>query len=115
MVVWLECHNTCCLGATALTARRHWFRVGDSVAVEHWSNDVLATLIRLQGHMNTRWARDGLEPDQACTCTLAPSLVMQICGKRRTDTARKLLSSLAKIVSVFVAHGGKVDETSKRR
>ena len=86
------------------TPRKAWFRVADSVAVENWSNDELAALIRLQAMMNTRWARDGKEGAEAASITLRPVDLMAMCGKRRLDVARSCASALARLATITVEH-----------
>ena len=82
--------------------RRRYFAVADSIADENWSNDELAALVRLMARMNSRWARDGLSPQQAATIHLGPTEIMAISGKRRVDVAAKSLRHLADIASMSV-------------
>lgn len=77
------------------TPRKRWFRVADSIGRESWDNDTLALCIRLMAHLNTRWARDGLEGDEAAMVTLRPGDLMEISGCRRLDRARARLAALA--------------------
>lgn len=90
------------------THRKRWFKVADSVAVEPWSNDQLATFIRLCAYLNTRWARDGLRGGDAGRAQLSRANVMAISGKRRLDVAQTLLSSLADVASMSVEHQANV-------
>ena len=88
------------------TARRHWFRVADSVAREAWSNDVAATFLRLGGMLNTRWARDGLNPDQACSIVLRPADLMACTGSQSLARARRIVNELAAHISLTVDEQG---------
>ena len=78
------------------TPRKNWFRLYHEILHSGLSNDELATLTRLVAHMTERWARDGLTPEQACTCTISRPTAMQITGKGRSDVALKLLETLAR-------------------
>ncbi len=77
------------------TPRKRWFRVADSIGRESWDNDTLALCIRLMAHLNTRWARDGLDGEEAAMVTLRPGDLMEIAGCRRLDRARARLATLA--------------------
>lgn len=88
------------------TARRHWFRVADSVAREDWSNDVAATFLRLGGMLNTRWARDGLNPDEACRIVLRPADLMACTGSQSLARARRIVNELAAHLSIVVREHG---------
>lgn len=90
------------------TPRKHWFRVADSVRHEPWSNDQLAFLIRLMAELNTRWARNGLDGETACSVELSSTDLMAISGKHRADVARKSAERLADIASISVSHRGDV-------
>lgn len=67
------------------TPRKKWFRVPDSVLWEDWTDTELATLIRLQAFLNTRWARGGLTPAEACKATLDPSALHAVTKRSRWD------------------------------
>lgn len=88
------------------TARRHWFRVADSVAREDWSNDVAATFLRLGGMLNTRWARDGLDPAEACEIVLRPADLMACTGSQSLARARRIVNELAAHLSITVDEQG---------
>lgn len=88
------------------TARRHWFRVADSVAREDWSNDVAATFLRLGGMLNTRWARDGLNPEEACRIVLRPADLMACTGSQSLARARRIVNELAAHLSIIVREQG---------
>ena len=94
------------------TPRKRWFRVADSIGREPWDNDVLATCVRLMAHLNTRWARDGLDVDSAARVTLRPGDLMEITGRRRLDVARMLLRRLADLTSMSVTCPGDMTEIS---
>lgn len=89
-----------------MTARRHWFRVADSVAREDWSNDVAATFLRLGGMLNTRWARDGLNPSEACSIVLRPADLMACTGSQSLARARRIVRALAAHLSLTVDEQG---------
>ncbi len=88
------------------TARRHWFRVADSVAREDWSNDVAATFLRLGGMLNTRWARDGLSSEEACRIVLRPVDLMACTGSQSLARARRIVNELAAHLSLVVREQG---------
>lgn len=92
------------------TPRKNWFKVPDSIAFDAMSNDQLATLIRLQGYMNTRWARDGKRAEDRGTVSLNSRMVMTLTGKGRRDVAVTLLRSLADVSSMSVRCLGDVVE-----
>lgn len=92
------------------TPRKHWFRVADSVLEETWTNDELAAVVRLLAAMNTQWARNGLDANQACKIRLGPSKVEQISGRRRRDVAVKSLERLANLTGMSVERDGNVLE-----
>lgn len=77
------------------TPRKRWFRFADKLAREPLTNDELATWARLLGHLNTRWARDGLDAAQACECVASPADLMQWAGCRSLARALRSLRSLA--------------------
>lgn len=84
------------------TPRKNWFKVPDSIAFDNLTNDELAGMIRLQGYMNARWARDGRREEERGRAALDSRLIMMITGKRRADVAAKLLERLANICEMFV-------------
>ena len=84
------------------TPRKHWFRVADGVLNKAWTNNELAALVRLMAYLNTRWARSGLEPDEACEADIPTVAVMQITGRGRADVARSSLERLAVLAEIFV-------------
>lgn len=88
------------------TPRKHWFRVADSIGREPFDNDELATIIRLMCELNTRWARDGLEPDEACRAVFSPGDLMALTGRKRLDYSRLALSKLEAKVSLTVSLDG---------
>jgi hypothetical protein len=95
-------------GDALATARKHWFRVADSVLRKPWSNDQLATLVRLMAYLNGRWAREGISSEDAGHAVISITDAMAITGKHRTDIARKSLECLADIASMSVQHRGDV-------
>lgn len=84
------------------TPRKHWFRVADSLTVEPLSNDELATLIRLMGHLNQRWARDGLTATEACSTTLRRLDAMTLTTRTSYARALRVLHACATRVSLTV-------------
>lgn len=93
-----------------MTARKHWFKVPDSIAYEPWTNDQVAALIRLQAIMNTRWVRNGREPAERGKVELSRAEICLISGKHRRDIALKSLRSLAEVTSMSVRIQGEVVE-----
>lgn len=94
------------------TPRKNWFKVPDSIAFDNLTNDELAGLIRLQGYMNTRWARDGKSASERGHCTITPALAKQITGKHRADIAATSLRHLADITSISVRYDGDIASIS---
>lgn len=88
------------------TPRKHWFRVADSVLYDGWDDNQLATMVRLGAYLNTRWAREGRTPDEACRARLDPTDLAKISGKRRRDVALKSLERLANVTGMFVELDG---------
>ena len=74
------------------TPRRTWFKLPDSIYREEWSNQVLATVVRLQAYMHERWARD--DPEDAATVVIGPKAAMSITGFGRAHVALQALSRL---------------------
>jgi len=77
------------------TPRKHWFRVADSIAREPWSNDVLATVVRLMAMLNTQWARNGLNGEEAVSISLSTAEMMQVTGSEDARTALRRLQKVA--------------------
>ncbi len=73
------------------TPRKNYSRLYDETAWTGWSNVALATLVRVQIMMNTRWARHGLTPDEASEITLTPQDMMAVTSTRNTSRALKTL------------------------
>ncbi len=88
------------------TPRKRWFRVGDSIAREPWDNDLVATAVRLLANMNTRWARDGLSPEQGCTIKLSAGQLMDLTGSGSLVRARRILRALAAHVTLGIYEEG---------
>ncbi len=88
------------------TPRKHWFRVADSVAHEPWSNDVLATAIRILAHLNMRRARDGRSWVDATSVLCGPALLMTLTGSASLARARRIIDRLAMHVSLTVDRRG---------
>lgn len=89
------------------TPRKHWFRVADSLTQEPLTNDELASLIRLMGELNQRWARDGLSPQEACAIVLRPGDLMSCTGSGSLARARRIVHALATRVSLIIDEQGK--------
>lgn len=92
------------------TPRKHWFRVADSILFEGWDDNQLATMVRLSAYLNTRWAREGRTPDEACRAVLDAADLAKITGKRRRDVALKSLQRLANVTAMSVEVRGEVAE-----
>lgn len=75
------------------TPRKHWFKVADSVLREEWSNDTLATHVRLMAWLNQRWARDGIEHEKAGSAVIGGFDAMAITGVKRSHVALQRLAS----------------------
>ncbi len=88
------------------TPRKKWFRVADSLTQKPLSNDELATLIRLMGQLNQRWARDGLTADEACSILLRPGDLMACTGSGTLVRARSIARGLAIVVQCTVDEDG---------
>lgn len=84
------------------TPRKHWFKCPDSVADEDWTNDQLATLIRLQSRLNTRWARNGLGGEDAGRITLTAGDAIAVTHRSSFARAALLLRSCSACVSLTV-------------
>lgn len=81
------------------TPRKHWFKVPDSIGDEDWDNDLLATLVRLQARMNTRWARNGLSADEASTILLTAGDAMTVTRRRSFARALQVLRRCSEAVT----------------
>jgi uncharacterized phage protein (TIGR02220 family) len=88
------------------TPRKAWLKCPDSVGKEPWNNDVLATAIRLQCEMNTRWARDGLSAREAAITVLRPVDLMAITGARSVAKAKRTLGHLCELVTISAEQVG---------
>lgn len=80
------------------TARKAWFRVSDTIVTDAWPRDLKLAWVLMLGMMNTRWARGGLTPEQACSPTFSLDEIRQITGKSRRDVAQRCLQRLADVV-----------------
>lgn len=90
------------------TPRKHWFKVADRLTVEPMSNDHLATLVRLMGAMNQRWARDGLTAEESRTIALRAGDLMEVTGKGTLRSARHTLQGAAEHVSMSITTQGSI-------
>lgn len=84
------------------TPRKHWFKCPDSVADEDWTNDQLATLIRLQSRLNTRWARNGLGGEDAGRITLTAGDAIAVTHRSSFARAALLLRACSACASLTV-------------
>jgi hypothetical protein len=89
------------------TPRKHWFKVPDSVLWESWSDTDLATLIRLQAFLNTRWARNGLKPEEACKATLDAAALHAVTKRERFAAGVATLSHALGNVTATHSHGAR--------
>lgn len=94
------------------SGRKHWFRVADSILYEGWSNDELATFVRLCAHLNTRWAREGRSYAEAGISLLDPADILKITGRARLDVGLSSLRALAELTSICVEPQGKLTRIS---
>ena len=92
------------------TPRKHWFRVADSILYEGWDDNQIATMVRLGAYLNTRWAREGRSPEEACRARLDPTDLAKISGKRRRDVALKSLERLANVTGMSIEVDGEFAE-----
>jgi hypothetical protein len=90
------------------TRRKRWFRVYDKVLRKQWSNDELATVVRLLAYLNGRWAREGVDNAEAGRAEISALDVMVISGKRRLDVARKSLERVSELAEMSLQHRGDV-------
>ena len=89
------------------TPRKKWFKVADSIARDDLSNDELATMIRLLAMLNTQWARDGLDGEEATRIALRPVDLMACTGSESLARARRIAGALAVKVGCTVDAVGK--------
>ena len=89
-------------GSYMATARKHWFRVMDSIGRDDLTNDELATMIRLMGALNTQWARDGLNGPDAASITLRSADLQALTGCLSLARARRTIVQLATKVTLTV-------------
>lgn len=90
------------------TPRKHWFKVADSILWEGWTDAELATMVRLSAYLNTRWARDGMNPQEAGRAFL-PLEACRLIARRthRADCERALRALGARLtLSIVVVEGG---------
>lgn len=90
------------------TPRKRYFRVADKIGRKAWTNDELASLVRLMAYLNTRWAREGIEGTEAGYAEVSATDLMAITGKRRADIARKSAERWRDIAEISVEHRGDV-------
>lgn len=88
--------------------RRGYYKQPSSVWREDWSNDVLATIVRLQAYMEERWARDGIDASEAGRVEIPMSIVQTLTHKGRPDVAERLARSLADVATMSVERRGDV-------
>ncbi len=84
------------------TPRKHWFKVADSIGDEDWDNDILATLIRLQARLNTKWARNGLTGEEAGRITLTAGDAMAVTHRTSFARASSLLRRCTAAASLTI-------------
>ncbi|MCL4684962.1 hypothetical protein KJ059_09460 [Myxococcota bacterium] len=89
--------------------------MGDSIAREPWGNDLVATAVRLLANMNTRWARDGLSPDQGCVIELSAGQLMDLTGSGSLVRARRILRALAAHVTLTIEERGTFTRVAWRK
>lgn len=88
------------------TPRKRWFKVADSIAVEPWSNDATAAFVRLAAHLNTRWARDGIDGPEAGRAVLRPGILLSLTGCGSVARGRRVLRELATHITLTVDEQG---------
>jgi hypothetical protein len=84
------------------TARKHWFKVGDSLLREPWPRDVKLTMVLLAAWLNQRWARDGLTRAEACRAVMSQGALAEVTGRTHRKHALNSLRTLAKFVSLSI-------------
>ncbi len=92
------------------TPRKHWFRVADSILREPWTRDQKLMVVLLCAHLNQRWARDGLTPDQACRAVISPGVLTEITGTSHRGYAQKSLRTLEELLTISVRTRGELTE-----
>ena len=82
--------------------RKNWFKQPDSILRENWSRDQKLTVVLLAAYLNNRWARDGIEHDQAGKAEIALGDLVSITGLLRFSNAAKRLLSVSEEVSIKI-------------
>lgn len=77
------------------TPRKRWFKVADAVASKPVDNDVLAFFVRISAHLNSRWARDGLKREAACTAVISYGQLLGLAGCKSRVRAESVASAWA--------------------
>jgi hypothetical protein len=90
------------------TPRKRYFRVADKVLRKAWSNDELASLIRLMAYLNQRWARDNIAHDEAGHAEISIQDLMTITGRKRADYARLAASKWRAMAELTLQHRGDI-------
>ena len=88
------------------TPRKHWFRISDSILREPWTRDEKMTLVMLCAWLNQRWARDGLDPENACRATLSRAALAEITGRVQLRHALNSLRALSERISLSIRVDG---------
>lgn len=88
------------------TARKHWFRISDSILREPWPRDAKLTMVMLCAWLNQRWARDGLSAEEAGRATLTRAALAEITGRVQLRHAVNSLRVLAEYVSISIRVDG---------
>jgi len=88
------------------TPRKHWFRVQDSILHEPWPLEVVGLSVKLMAYLNTRWAREGLTPEEACKAVLSPEALLALTVSRQITRAERVLDALVTRTGLVVEKFG---------
>ncbi len=76
------------------TPRKNWFKQPDQIGAMGWSDAVVADFTRLAAFLNSRWARHGLSPAEACEADLTRPEMMLVTNVQSPRSARNRLLAL---------------------
>lgn len=84
------------------TPRKRYFNVADAILREPWPREVKLICILLMAWLNTRWARDGIDDDQAGNAVLNRAALVEITGRTQFKSAVNALRTLGEFVSISI-------------
>jgi hypothetical protein len=88
------------------TPRKKYFTFFDEHAAAPASNDALAFVVRLLGHLNTRWARNGLDGEAAAVCVISRPKLAELAGCERHARAARVARESAACFGFTVLEEG---------